>query len=205
MQERPMLMWIRLKSSSTLLRSRNSVVRTGRRFIFVQGYRKSPSVLYRHGTHDWKESPGRNYPNKQRNPCRIYLIEWLGRKGCKIGKDTPRQVNIYFVRSGDVPVLHLILIWIHRIRLLLRVVNHICYINIRRQPHLGRVYGGRYSSYIWFYALVRDTREGYQFIQDDSYGTVDAFSTADEAFSAAEESEDPNDIVVAKVQIIKRK
>jgi len=56
-----------------------------------------------------------------------------------------------------------------------------------------------------FYALVRDTREGYQFIQDDSYGTVDAFSTADEAFSAAEESEDPNDIVVAKVQIIKRK
>ena len=56
-----------------------------------------------------------------------------------------------------------------------------------------------------FYALVRDTRGGYQFIQDDSYGTVDAFANAEEAFSAADESEDPSDIVVAKVQIIKRK
>jgi hypothetical protein len=56
-----------------------------------------------------------------------------------------------------------------------------------------------------FYALVRDTRGGYQFIQDDSYGTVDAFASAEEAFSAADESEDPSDIVVAKIQIIKRK
>jgi hypothetical protein len=56
-----------------------------------------------------------------------------------------------------------------------------------------------------FYALVRDTRSGYQFIQDDSYRTVDAFASAEEAFASADESEDPNDIVVAKIQIIKRK
>lgn len=55
-----------------------------------------------------------------------------------------------------------------------------------------------------FYTLVRDTRGGFQFIQDDSYGSVDTYSTEEEAFSAAEESEDPSDIVVARVQILKR-
>lgn len=55
-----------------------------------------------------------------------------------------------------------------------------------------------------FYTLVRNTRGGFQFIQDDSYGSVDTFPTADEVFSAADESEDPSDILVAKVQILKR-
>jgi hypothetical protein len=56
-----------------------------------------------------------------------------------------------------------------------------------------------------FYTLVRDTRGGYQFIQEDSYGTVDAYASAEEAFTAADDCEDPSDIVVARVQIIKRK
>lgn len=55
-----------------------------------------------------------------------------------------------------------------------------------------------------FYALVRDTRNGFQFIQEDSYGTVDAYASPEEAFAAADDSEDPADIVVARVQIIKQ-
>jgi hypothetical protein len=55
-----------------------------------------------------------------------------------------------------------------------------------------------------FYTLVRDTGDGYQFIQDDSYGTVDTYASAKEALEVAAESEDLEDIVVAKVQIIKQ-
>ena len=56
-----------------------------------------------------------------------------------------------------------------------------------------------------FYALVRDTSGGFQFMQDDEYGSIDTFSNAENAFSAAEANESPDDIVVAKVQIITRK
>lgn len=56
-----------------------------------------------------------------------------------------------------------------------------------------------------FYKLVRNTRVGYQFIQEDNFRTVDTFPSAEEAYTAADDSEDPSDIVVARVQIIKRK
>ena len=54
-----------------------------------------------------------------------------------------------------------------------------------------------------FYTLVRNKPKGYQFIQEDKHRTINVFSTAEEAFSSAEESEEVNDREVERVRILR--
>jgi hypothetical protein len=60
-----------------------------------------------------------------------------------------------------------------------------------------------YKALFDFYTLVRNKREGYQFIQEDQFRTIDVYSTVEEAFAALEESQEVYDLEVARVQILR--
>jgi hypothetical protein len=54
-----------------------------------------------------------------------------------------------------------------------------------------------------FFAIAKDTREGYAFIVDDT-GTIDVFPTEAAARKAAKKIHIPDDLIIAKVEIVGR-
>lgn len=56
-----------------------------------------------------------------------------------------------------------------------------------------------------YYTLVKSTYSGYEIIPDDFDGEMNAFATAEEAFTAMEASEEAWDLEVAKIQILRKK